>query len=329
MKKNAIRIVGHVPAASLVALGATVACILLAPTAWAAPVGFITATQGIAQVQPGGTATWSPAAIDGEIEVDDALRTERNSSMNALLVDDTRLTLGEDTEVIVDRMLVGDLATRERSILRETRGQLRAEIGKAFGATTRLEIHTPSAILGVKGSILEIMVNGGATTAVCVEGSCFARNIDPSISGEVQLEAGFATVIRQGQAPTAPGPPGPGYTPLQSSSSTEVASDSTDDQLFGEQSAGEELASETSQQTLEQQTLNSTNQPAQSVGPEEVFEDGGDAMGGSGGGFGGSGGRTGNHGSEDSNHSGSITIDPGQGPIGGGGNSGQPPLQRP
>ncbi len=290
MTKKPIRILQRIAAPSIVALVSLSAGSLFAVAASAAPVGFVTATQGIAQVQPGGATTWSPAAIDGKIEVGDALRTERNSSMNALLVDDTRLTLGEDTEVIVDRMLVGDLATRERSILRETRGQLRAEIGKAFGATTRLEIHTPRAILGVKGSILEIMVNGGVTTAVCVEGSCFARSSDPSVPGEVELGAGFATVIRQGQAPTAPGQPGPGYTPLQSSSSTEVASDSTDDQLFGEQSAGEELAGETSEQTLEQQTLNSTNQYAQSVGPEEVFEDAGDTTGGPGGGFDGGGG---------------------------------------
>jgi len=267
---------------------AMVAIALGASTASAAPVGFVTTVKGIAQVQAGGTATWAPAAVDGGIEVNDALRTQRNSSMNALLVDDTRLTLGADTEVIVDRLLVGDLATRERSILRETRGQLRAEIGKAFGGTTRLEIHTPSAILGVKGSILEIMVNGNLTTAVCVEGTCTARNLNPAIPGEVEFGAGLSTVIRKGQTPTAPAKPGPSYKPLKVSPPSDVASDDTDDQLFGDRTAGEELAGTTSENTLEQQAMNVTNEKAQSIGVEEAFESGGETAG-LGGGLGGGG----------------------------------------
>jgi len=250
----------------------------LAPIASAAPVGFVTAIDGIAQVQAPPATSWSPATIDGSISVGDALRTLQNSNLSALLVDDTKLSLGPDTEVLVDRILVGDLATRERSILRETRGQLRAEVGKAFGATTRLEIHTPTAILGVKGSILEVVVDGDRTLAVCVEGSCFARNLNPAITGQVDLGAGLSTVILKGRAPSTPAKPGPDYKPLAPSAPTQVAGEVTDDLLFGEQSAGEELAAATESNQVEQQALNVTNSTAQNVGVEEVFESGGDTV---------------------------------------------------
>ena len=53
-------------AAGLAAM-ATIA--LGASAASAAPVGFVTSVEGIAQVQAGGAATWAPAAVDGGIEV--------------------------------------------------------------------------------------------------------------------------------------------------------------------------------------------------------------------------------------------------------------------
>ena len=68
-----------------------------------------------------------------------------------MLVDDTTLTLGEETEVVIDELLVGPAALRELSILRQLRGKLRVRVGEAFGGTTRLQVHTPTAVMGVKG----------------------------------------------------------------------------------------------------------------------------------------------------------------------------------
>ena len=48
----------------------------LAPIASAAPVGFVTAIDGIAQVQAPLATSWSPATIDGSISVGDAAETD-------------------------------------------------------------------------------------------------------------------------------------------------------------------------------------------------------------------------------------------------------------
>ena len=213
------------------------------------------------------------------LSLGDALRTQRNSQLRALLVDDTTLALGARTELVLDRLVVGDLATRERSILRQTRGQVRAHVGQAFGGTTRIEIHTPTAILGVKGSILEVMVRFDArgtpvTTAVCVEGSCFARNADPKVAGAVDLPAGLAPVIRRGKAPSAPAKPGSDYVPLGAGPASTTASTADDALLFGDKSAGQELAETTEGNQLDSQAANITNATGQSVGVEEAFEGG-------------------------------------------------------
>lgn len=268
---------GHLRVAAVAA--GLAGAVALAPGANAAPIGFVTSIEGIGQVQAAGNKNWAPAALDAELSVGDALRTQRNSQMRALLVDDTTLALGARTELVLDRLVVGDLATRERSILRQTRGQVRAHVGQAFGGTTRIEIHTPTAILGVKGSILEVMVRfdaGGnpVTTAVCVEGSCFARNADPKVSGEVDLPAGLATVIRRGKAPSAPAKPGPDYVPLGAGPATTTAGASDDALLFGDKSAGQELAESTEGNQLDSQAADITNSTGQSVGVEEAFEGG-------------------------------------------------------
>ena len=97
-------------AAWLVVLGST--------AAFAAPVGFVTSLEGIAQVQPANTSNWQPAAMNGEVSVGDSVRTERGAEVEIRLVDDTVLTVYEETDLYIDRMIVGDLATKERSILR-------------------------------------------------------------------------------------------------------------------------------------------------------------------------------------------------------------------
>lgn len=188
------------------AVGLGVAVSLGASPGGAAPVGFVTVASGLAQVQPAGGTGWKLAALDGQVSVGDSVRTEINSGIEILLVDDTLLTIGEDSEVVIDRMIVGGLATEERSILRQLRGQVRAQVGSAFGGTTRLEIHTPTAIVGVRGSTMNVRVQrasrggGWVTLAAIQHGNGFVCG-----GGDcVDLGAGQLSEISQGARPGRP-----------------------------------------------------------------------------------------------------------------------------
>ena len=154
----------------------------VAPAALAEPIGFVASIDGLVEIQHQDYSTWAPAALDGNISMGDTISTERNSFVKILLVDDTTLFIDEETELTIDKLVVGDLATVERSVLQQLRGQVRAHVGNAFGGTTRLEIHTPTAIVGVKGSTMEVRVRGPVgrreTIAKNVEGEMFVMGKD-------------------------------------------------------------------------------------------------------------------------------------------------------
>ena len=131
--------------------------LLAAMTATLAPavgasIGFVAGVQGQVDLLRSGQSNWAAAAVDDEVDAGDAVRTGLGSAVKIVLIDDTTLVLGEDTELVIDNLLSGPAALEEPSILRQLRGQLRTRVGEAFGGTTRIEIHTPTAIMGVKGT---------------------------------------------------------------------------------------------------------------------------------------------------------------------------------
>jgi hypothetical protein len=192
---------------TLAACGLVLALTWLAPAAFAAPVGFVAAMDGLVEIQPSGDANWTPAALDSNISLGDSIGTERNSFAKVLLVDDTILFVGEETELVIDKLVVGEFATTERSVLQQIRGQVRARVGQAFGGTTRLEIHTPTAIVGVKGSTMEVRVRGpkGSRETVVrnVQGEMFVKGRDHS-GNAIDLPRGLCSRIIEGRDPEPP-----------------------------------------------------------------------------------------------------------------------------
>ena len=152
-------------------IGLTTALLALAlgaAPAAAEPVGFVAGVEGEVEIQPGGQTSWTAASVDGEVEIGDSVRTGFDSALKIVLVDDTTLSLGEDTELVIDSFVVGAAAVREVSVLRHLRGQIRTRVGEAFGGTTRVEIHTPTTVMGVKGTELSSRIDttGGETTTL-------------------------------------------------------------------------------------------------------------------------------------------------------------------
>jgi len=245
----------------------------LALAAPASSAGFVTAVTGVAEVKSGGTSSWTAATRDTQLSVGDALRTQKKASLQALLPDNTLLVLGSDTKVSLERA-----GRRKGLVLRQARGQLRAEVPKAPGKAGPLQVQTATAIVEGAGATLEVLVrsdSGGkpVTTAVCVAGACTVRNADAAIAGEVALSGGRASVIRVGQAPGAPAKPGRGYVALRVKPPTAAgADDATDQLLFGKKSAGDELAESSTTNELDREAKNVTNETGLSVGPQEAFE---------------------------------------------------------
>jgi len=144
-----------------------------APVRAAEPVGFIAVANGDVDVQQGGA--WQAATRDAQVAIGDAIRTGAGASAKIVLVDDTLLQIDEETELRIETWHVGDAATRDVSIVRQARGRLRTTVGDAFGGSTNLEVHIPTAAIGIKGTDFEV-IEGDLWEACLLSGGIEVRN---------------------------------------------------------------------------------------------------------------------------------------------------------
>lgn len=118
--------------------------------------------------------------------------------------DETTITVGPNSSVLLDTFVYDP--DRHSVIVEATHGVLRFVSGS--GNSRAFQIRTPVATVGVRGTILDILVApDGATTVLVVEGAADLRSL-----GSGRLEAlnrvGFASTVANRQAaPTMPAPP--------------------------------------------------------------------------------------------------------------------------
>lgn len=139
-----------------------VATLTTAPAVFAEPVGFVAAMEGDVSVVHAGETSWQAAAVHQDVELGDSVRTGLDAAVKIVLADDTTLTLGEDTEIVIDSLVAGDGSPDQRSVIRHLKGELRTRIGETFGGDSRIQIHTPTAVMGVKGTTMSIQLGEAA-----------------------------------------------------------------------------------------------------------------------------------------------------------------------
>jgi len=171
--------------------GAIALALLAAGPALAEPVGFLGVVEGEVEVRPGGTGSFTAAAIDREISVGDAIRTGRDSLAKLVLKDDSVITIDEETELVIDHYVLGSGAS-EPSRVSLLSGHVRTKVGEAFGGTTRLQLHTPTAVIGVKGTEwLTWYLSQQEITYVCVlSGIVTLESSDPAVTGSYEPPVG-------------------------------------------------------------------------------------------------------------------------------------------
>lgn len=107
-------------------------------------------------VRAGGTV---PAVAGQAVYEADALRTGADGRLGVTLKDDTRLSLGPNSEVRLDRFAFEPAEGQLGFVLKVVRGMAAYVSGKiAKIAPDAVRLETPSAIVGVRGTTVVIRV---------------------------------------------------------------------------------------------------------------------------------------------------------------------------
>lgn len=164
-------------------------------------VGVVVEAEGQVTGTPDGGSP-APLAVPDPVLLDMRVATGRASYARMTFGSAGVLELGAGAEVVLDSRTVDAATGAEDSLLGVIAGKVRLALSSLFRGS--VEVDTPTATIGVKGTILTTEVPDPDLTVVWVEEGTV--DVTSKAGGTVTLTAGYSTSVRRGAAPTAPAP---------------------------------------------------------------------------------------------------------------------------
>ena len=145
-------------------------------------------------------------AVNAQVFQNELIRTGSKSATELVFQDQTDLAIGANSEVRLDDFVYNPDPSLSRVVLSLGAGVFRFTSGTLPSANYK--IITPTATIGVRGTILIIAVAlNGVTTVTVVQGAALVAAQGTTVA----VENGFATAVNPGAppAPRSPAPPQP------------------------------------------------------------------------------------------------------------------------
>ena len=101
--------------------------------------------------------------LEDDVYHNELIETEEESATKLIFLDETSLTLGPESSVVLDRFVFDPDPSQASFVMTATKGIFRFASGKLPKNAYRL--HTPAATIGIRGTVLEFAVepaDGGA-----------------------------------------------------------------------------------------------------------------------------------------------------------------------
>lgn len=164
---------------------------------YAAAVGRFTSVVGNVLQTRAGKAI--KPVVNSPIDAKDIIATGNKSSATMVFVDDSTIALSQNS-----RMEVKDFAVKgkaRKGIFSMSIGKLVANVTKFIGGGNAFEVHSPTAVCGVRGTGFEFIVAGvGAqltTTVTCTTGALSVSSITAAgvVTSAATIVAGQTAII--------------------------------------------------------------------------------------------------------------------------------------
>jgi hypothetical protein len=136
------------------------------------------------------------------VAIGDLITTGEEAKARMLFKDDSALTLAQNTKLEIKEYLIEK--DKRSSIISLQAGKLRTEVTKFLTPESKFEVHTPTAIVGARGSDwLNVVESNPGSTIYCLQGTISVVN--PEFPTQiVTLTASQYTIIAPGMIPTVP-----------------------------------------------------------------------------------------------------------------------------
>ena len=176
--------------------------LLLLPSAlWAQGTLRVSSAIGQVEWRAGSSRTFVPLAASAQsIQAGDELKTGPGASVILTAPDGSYMVVSENSKLTVDDFWSGNF----KSIMNLMLGQVRFYIQKFGGRPNPYSVRTPTALIAVRGTTFDVIVDYGQTAEVrCIDGSVTVEAF-AFPDREVILNPEFKTVVRPGEVPAPP-----------------------------------------------------------------------------------------------------------------------------
>src|SRR5579859_268974 len=151
-------------------------------------------------VQRGGKGTKIPLSISDTVNWMDVVQTLGNGRTRIALLDGSFLNIGARSIMQIVRH---DAASQQTEV-ELTLGHMRGEVVKLTRSGAKFETRTPTAVIGVVGTVFMVQATPTLTRVWSVQDDVTVRNINPNVVGTVTLHTGQFTTVHFGLPPGAP-----------------------------------------------------------------------------------------------------------------------------
>ena len=150
-------------------------------------------------LRPASSTTFQPLTASSPlVQIGDRIRTSAGSSVVLTTSDSSSIVVTENTEVAVR-----DWSNGFHDTVNILLGRVKVYIEKLGGRPNPYRVETPTALIAVRGTIFDVVVDGALNTEViCSEGQVVVESI--GTNREVILNPGFHTLVAPGQPPLPP-----------------------------------------------------------------------------------------------------------------------------
>jgi len=168
-------------------------------------VGIVVALKGRAEIQR--EKSKIEAALKGSILLKDTVETKAASRAKMLFRDDSILTLGENSRVVIKDYLYAEGRKKGKTIFNLMDGKLRSLVGN-----NEFEVHTPTVVVAARGTYFitwtELEEGVPVSGVAVIEGAVEMWSINTAIKGVVKIERGMMSKGAMNKSPT-PAMPAP------------------------------------------------------------------------------------------------------------------------
>lgn len=126
--------------------------------AWAVDIGRVKVVRGQVTVERAGAAL--PASVGMRLQTSDTIRTGDDGSVGITMDDDSLLSAGPNTVLVLDRYAFDPTTNQGRLSTTVNKGTLAVISGRiAKQSPDAMTVRTPTAVLGVRGTTFAVVVN--------------------------------------------------------------------------------------------------------------------------------------------------------------------------